>query len=231
MNETPLLLLASNSPRRRQLLALGGWMFGVEVSNSDESLLPGELPEAYVRRLAEAKARAVLGRARPEHIIIGADTSVVIDGDILGKPLDADDAHKMLRRLRGRTHQVYTGIAVLRVSDGNASTHSAHRLLTDVCVTDVPMRAYSDEEIEAYVQSGDPLDKAGAYGIQNPDFQPVAHMNGCYASVMGLPLCHLTVLLRRMDVMPQADVAHNCQVTLAYECPVFRSILQGENNL
>ncbi len=223
MNETPLLLLASNSPRRRQLLALGGWMFGVEVSNCDERILPGELPEAYVRRLAEAKARAVLERARPEHIVIGADTSVVIDGDILGKPLDAEDARKMLRRLRGRAHQVYTGIAVLRASDGS--------LLTDVCITDVPMRAYSDEEIEAYVQSGDPLDKAGAYGIQNPDFQPVAHMDGCYASVMGLPLCHLTVLLRRMDVAPHADVARNCQATLEYQCPVFRSILHGENNL
>ncbi|MGC1377513.1 MAG: Maf family protein [Anaerolineales bacterium] len=220
MNEPSLLLLASNSPRRRQLLALGGWMFTVEVSNSDESLLPGETPEAYVRRLAEAKARAVLERARPEHVIIGADTSVVIDGEILGKPMDADDAHKMLRRLRGRTHQVYTGIAVLRVRDG--------KLLTDVCVTDVPMRAYSDDEIDAYVRSGDPLDKAGAYGIQNPDFQPVARMEGCYASVMGLPLCHLTALLRRMDVTPRADVARNCQATLAYQCPVFRSILNGE---
>jgi MAF protein len=223
MNEMPLLLLASNSPRRRQLLALGGWMFGVEVSNSDESLLPGEQPEAYVRRLAEAKARAVLERARPEHIIIGADTSVVIDGEILGKPLDAEDARKMLRRLRGRTHQVYTGIAVLRAHENN--------LLTDVCVTDVPMRAYSDDEIEAYVRSGDPLDKAGAYGIQNPDFQPVAHMDGCYASVMGLPLCHLTVLLRKMGVAPHADVARNCQATLVYQCPVFRSILHGENNV
>lgn len=221
MNETPLLLLASNSPRRRQLLALGGWMFTVDVSNSDESLLPGERPEAYVQRLAEAKARAVLERARPEHIIIGADTSVVIDGEILGKPKDADDAHHMLRRLRGRTHQVYTGIAVLRAADAN--------LLTDVCITDVPMRAYSDEEIEAYVQSGDPLDKAGAYGIQNPRFQPVAYMDGCYASVMGLPLCHLTVLLRRMDVTPHADVPRSCQATLEYQCPIFRSILHGEN--
>ena len=229
MNELSLLLLASNSPRRRQLLALSGWMFAVDVSDSDESLLPGEPPEAYVRRLAEVKARAVLERARPEHIIIGADTSVVIDAEILGKPSDAADANNMLRRLRGRTHQVYTGIAILRVRDGSASTSSAHRLLTDVCVTDVPMRAYSNDEIDAYVRSGDPLDKAGAYGIQNPDFQPVAHMDGCYASVMGLPLCHLTVLLRRMDVTPHADVARNCQATLAYQCPVFRSILQREN--
>ena len=223
MNETTLLMLASNSPRRRQLLALGGWMFGVEVSNIDESILPAELPEAYVRRLAEAKARAILERARPEHIIVGADTSVVIDGEVLGKPLDAQDARNMLLRLRGRTHQVYTGIAILRASDGS--------LLTDVCVTDVPMRAYSDEEIDAYVLSGDPMDKAGAYGIQNPDFQPVARMEGCYASVMGLPLCHLTVLLRQMGVTPHADVPRNCQAALEYYCPVFRSILSGDNKI
>jgi septum formation protein len=220
MTEIPLLLLASNSPRRRQLLALGGWMFGVEVANIDETPLPRELPQLYVRRLSEGKARAVAERARPEHIIIGADTCVVIDGKILGKPADKDEARDMLRRLRSRTHQVYTGIAVLRVADG--------KLLTTVCMTDVPMRAYSDKEIEAYILSGDPLDKAGAYGIQNPDFQPVAHMAGCYASVMGLPLCHLTVLLREMEITPRADVPHNCQLTLQYDCPVFRSILRGE---
>lgn len=221
MNEKTLLL-ASNSPRRRQLLALGGWLFDVAVSNSDESLLPNEAPEAYVRRLAEVKARTVLGSAHPEQIIIGSDTSVVIDGEILGKPADADDAHRMLRRLRGRIHQVYTGIAILRASDG--------ALLTDVCITDVPMRDYSDGEITAYVESGDPLDKAGAYGIQHPHFQPVAHMDGCYASVMGLPLCHLTVLLRRMEITAQADVPGNCQETLVYQCPVFGSILSGKNN-
>ena len=220
MNKSPLLL-ASNSPRRRQLLALGGWTFNVEVSNTDESILPGETPEAYVRRLAEAKARTVLGRAHPGQIIVGADTSVVSDSEILGKPLDAEDAHNMLRRLRGRTHQVYTGIAVLHASD--------QMLLTDVCVTDVSMRTYSDHEIEAYVRSGDPMDKAGAYGIQNPDFQPVAAMEGCYASVMGLPLCHLTVLLRRLGLTPLADIPDRCQTTLSYRCPVFRSILDAED--
>lgn len=216
------LLLASNSPRRRQLLSLGGWTFDVQASNSDESQLPGEAPADYVRRLAEQKARAVAERAHPEQLVVGSDTSVVIDGEILGKPVDASDAHRMLRQLRGRTHQVYTGIAVLRPRDGE--------LRTDVCITDVPMRNYTDEEIAAYVASGDPLDKAGAYGIQNPHFQPVARMDGCYASVMGLPLCHLTVLLRHMQVAPLADVAGNCQDTLAYQCPVFGSILAGAND-
>ncbi len=126
----------------------------------------------------------------------------------------------MLTLLRGRTHQVYTGIAVLRASDGN--------FWTDVVVTNVPMRAYSDEEIERYIRSGDPMDKAGAYGIQNPDFQPVAGMAGCYASVMGLPLCSLGALLRQAGVPPRADLSRNCQTTIAYRCPVFPSILRGK---
>jgi MAF protein len=220
MTTVPLLLLASNSPRRRQLLALGGWMFGVDIADLDETRLPGEAPEAYVRRLAEAKARAVLPRARAEHLIIGSDTTVVLEGQVLGKPADEAEARQMLTSLRGRTHQVYTGIAVLRASDGN--------LWTEVVVTEVPMRAYSDEEIERYIESGDPMDKAGAYGIQNPAFQPVENMAGCYASVMGLPICSLSVLLRQAGVTPRADVARNCQATLNYPCPVFKIFLRGE---
>ncbi len=218
----PILLLASNSPRRRELLALGGWMFNVESANLDESQLPGETPADYVTRLAGAKARAVLTRARPEHVIIGSDTSVVVDGEIWGKPADEAEARSMLQRLRGRAHQVYTGIAILRAASGE--------LLCDLCVTEVPMRAYSDEEIDAYIASGDPLDKAGAYGIQHPDFQPVVNMAGCYAGVMGLPLCHLTMLLRRMDVRPRADVARNCQTALRYACPVSRAILRRDDS-
>jgi septum formation protein len=220
MTTVPLLLLASNSPRRRQLLALGGWMFGLDISDVDETRLPAEAPADYVRRLAEAKARAVLLRAREEHIIIGADTAVVIDGDVLGKPADEQEARQMLTRLRGCTHQVFTGISVLRASDGN--------LWTEVVITDVPMRPYSDDEIERYIESGDPMDKAGAYGIQNPDFQPVASMAGCYASVMGLPLCSLSVLLRQAGVAPRADVARNCQATINYQCPVFQSFLRSD---
>jgi len=221
MTTMPLLILASNSPRRRQLLALGGWMFGLDIADVDETRLPAEAPADYVRRLAEAKARAVLPRAREEHIIIGADTTVVIDGDVLGKPVDGQDARQMLTRLRGRTHQVFTGISILRASDG--------KVWTEVVITDVPMRAYSDEEIERYIESGDPMDKAGAYGIQNPNFQPVESMAGCYASVMGLPLCSLSVLLRHAGVPPRADVARNCQATLNYQCPVYRSFLRSES--
>ena len=196
-------------------------MFTVMVSNADESQRASESPAEYVLRLAEAKARAVAEQAHPEHIVIGSDTSVVDGSDILGKPADVVEAEQMLKRLRGHTHQVYTGIAALRVRDG--------KLITDLCVTDVPMRNYSDEEIEAYIQTGDPLDKAGAYAIQHPRFQPVEKLSGCFASVMGLPLCHLVRTLRQLDLPPAADVPTSCQTYLDYQCPVSRAILRGEN--
>lgn len=195
-------------------------MISVSVSDVDESRNPGEAPADYVRRLAEAKARAAVANARAEHIIVAADT-VVVDGDaILGKPDDMAAAEKMLQHLRGHTHQVYTGLSILNMKDG--------RSITDVCVTDVPIRNYSDDEINAYVLSGDPLDKAGAYAIQHSRFQPVENMSGCFASVMGLPLCHLTRALRQMGVTLHADIPNNCQTYLHYQCPVSRSILRGE---
>ena len=209
------LILASNSPRRKQLLALTEINFTVSVADIDESTRENESPADYVLRLAEKKARAI--KADADQIILASDTTVVDGSDILGKPQDNAEAVRMLTQLRGRTHQVYTGAALLRVSDG--------LLLTDLCVTDVPMRNYSDEEIRNYVATGDPLDKAGAYAIQHPEFHPVASMNGCYASVMGLPLCHVTRLLRRMDVHLEADVPSNCQKLLDYDCPVYTSIL------
>jgi len=214
MNERPKLVLASNSPRRKDLLALGGWKFEILVSDADESLLADEAPRDYVCRLAAEKARASSARADASQVVVAADTTVVDGNAILGKPAHPSEAKRMLRQLRGRVHQVYTGIAVLRVRDGNLST--------DVCVTDVPMRNYSDEEIEAYVASGDPLDKAGAYGIQHVGFQPVTSMRGCYASVMGLPLCHVTRLLGQIDIQPGADVPARCQSFLNYACPVYQ---------
>jgi MAF protein len=211
------LILASNSPRRRQLLTLTGWEFIVSVADVDESLNENESPADYVIRLAEKKARAVLDRATPEDVILAADTTVVDGQDILGKPKDAAEATAMLTRLRGRTHQVYTGIALLRMSDG--------LFMNDLCVTDVPMRDYSDEEIRAYVASGDPLDKAGAYAIQHAGFNPVARMDGCFASVMGLPLCHVTRLMRMMAFRPKTNVPFSCQNLLDYNCSIYGSIL------
>ncbi len=222
MTEKNILLLASNSPRRKQLLALGNWNFNIVVSDVDESQLADETPKDYVLRLAQAKALAVVEKAHPENIIIGSDTAVVDGNEILGKPKDEMDAVRMLKQLRGHTHQVFTGVAVYRV-DGES-------MLTELCVTDVPMRNYSDDEIQAYVKTGDPLDKAGAYAIQHPDFQPVESMSGCYASVMGLPMCHVLRTLKKLDVYAMADVPLGCQTLLNYQCPVSSAILSVESN-
>jgi septum formation protein len=211
-----LLVLASNSPRRRQLLALTGWNFTVAPADIDESIRPDELPADYILRLAEQKVR-VVSPSYPACLALAADTDVVDGKDVLGKPADPAEAVQVLRRLRGRTHQVFTALALLRPTDGF--------LVTDLCLTPVPMRVYLDQEIEDYVASGDPLDKAGAYAIQHPGFHPVDHLEGCYASVMGLPLCHLVRCLRRFDVTSEVDIPAACQSALGYDCRVYRSIL------
>jgi septum formation protein len=216
----PLLVLASNSPRRRELLRLGGWTFHTRPADVDESQHPGEAPAEYVLRLAESKVRACARSAHAGEILLAADTTVVDHQAVLGKPEGAAEAAQMLRNLRGHTHQVLTGLAVLRLNDGT--------LVTDLCVTDVPMRDYGDDEIEAYVLSGDPLDKAGAYAIQNPAFHPVEGLRGCYASVMGLPLCHLTRSLRKLGTVPGTDIAAECQSALGYACPISTAVLGGE---
>jgi len=219
-------VLASNSPRRRELLRLGGWKFRTRPAHVDESQQPGEAPGVYVLRLAESKARACARSAQPEEIILAADTAVIHGSAILGKPKDTAEAVQMLKDLRGRTHQVYTGLAMLWQLDGS--------MVTDLCITDVPMRAYRNDEIEAYVASGDPLDKSGAYAIQNASFHPVESMRGCYASVMGLPLCHLIRSLHKLDlatgtyIAPGSDIAAACQSALGYACPISRAVLGGE---
>lgn len=214
------LILASNSPRRRKLFALGNWDFDVIVADVDETPLADESPREYVLRLAKAKALAVQHKAESDAVIIGSDTTVVDGNEILGKPVDEADAERMLKQLRGRTHQVYTGVAVYRVSDS--------KLTMELSITDVPMRNYSDEEISAYIRTGDPMDKAGAYAIQHAEFQPVASMSGCFASVMGLPLCHILRALREFEIAPAADVPAACQQFLSYACPVSSAILLGE---
>jgi septum formation protein len=186
----------------------------------NETRKENEAPAAYVLRLAESKARAAAPHVINESIIIGADTAVVDGEDVLGKPADAAEARTMLRRLRGHTHQVYTGIAAFRPRDG--------KLLTDLCITEVPMRDYSDAEIEAYTRTADPLDKAGAYAIQHASFNPVERLAGCYASVMGLSLCHLVRTLRKFEIEPPVDVPAGCQSHLKYDCPVSAAILRGE---
>jgi MAF protein len=213
----PVLILGSNSPRRRQLLALTGLEFHISAADVDESPIANELPSDYVLGLAETKARAI--HADADQVVLAADTTVVDGTDILGKPNDHREAAAMLNRLRGHTHQVYSGIALHRRSDG--------LLLKDLCVTDVTMRDYSGEEIDAYVQTGDPLDKAGAYAIQHPQFQPVASLNGCYASVMGLPMCHVILQMRKMNIQPNTDFFAGCETLLEYRCPISSEILSS----
>jgi septum formation protein len=201
-------------------MGLGDWTWSTYVPRVDETRHPAEPPAEYVVRLARAKVLAAGAFGAENGYILGADTAVA-DGDaVLGKPLDPADATRMLRRLRGHAHQVHTGLAVLARDSG--------LLLTDVCTTTVPMRAYGDAEIDAYVRSGDPLDKAGAYAIQHEGFRPVEGLHGCYASVMGLPLCHLMRLLSRLEVEPEYDLPSRCQIHLKYACPVSRAILRGE---
>ncbi len=218
------LLLASNSPRRKQLLALGGWTFEVQPADIDERPLPDEQPWDYVLRLARTKAQVVADIAPPDACIIAADTTVVdlIENPagtvILGKPANPQEAWAMLRQLRGRAHQVYTALAIYRPAE--------QMLFSDLCVTNVPMRDYTDDEIEAYIASGDPFDKAGGYAIQHAGFHPVEKLSGCYANVVGLPLCHLTRTMRRFGIEPQHDIPSACQAALQYDCLVFSEILK-----
>lgn len=217
MSEPLGFLLASQSPRRHELLTVIGWEFNVAPAEVDETVRSGERPHEYVLRLAQAKATAVSDLAGPGWLVVGSDTAVVDGAEILGKPADEGDAAEMLRRLRGRSHQVYSAIAVHQIDTG--VIHS------DVCVTEVPMRAYLDEEISTYVTTGDPLDKAGAYAIQHRGFRPVEKLSGCFANVMGLPLCHLVRTIRKFGYSPEIDVPNRCQELIQYQCPVYGTIL------
>jgi septum formation protein len=189
MNSAPVVILASQSPRRRDLLDLIGIAHEVRPADIDESVLPAEAPAPHAERLARAKAHA-LAEAHPHAVVIAADTIVVVDGDILGKPRDAAHAAQMLRRLAGREHTVFTAIAVAR----DARTESA---VEDVRVT---FRALTDAEIRAYIATREPMDKAGAYGIQGYGATIVERVDGDYFSVMGLGLRRLVELLARVGV-------------------------------
>ncbi len=183
------VILASQSPRRRELLTLAGITHVVSPAHIDESVLPNEAPVPHCERLARAKAQ-VLAVEHPEAVVIAADTIVVIDGDILGKPRDAADARAMIARLSGRTHRVFTAMAVAH----GGRTESA---VEEVSVT---FRSLSTAEITAYVATGEPMDKAGAYGIQGYGATIVERIDGDYFSVMGLGLRRLVALLERMGL-------------------------------
>jgi MAF protein len=230
MTNNHRLHLASLSPRRRELLELLGLPFDVTTPDVPEEPKENETAIELAVRLSQAKAHAACvdqghldnrQTITDKRIILACDTVVGLGDRILGKPRGAEEATEMLRQLReGPSHTVYSGIALFQPG--------SDRILTAVAETRVTMRSYSDAEISSYVASGDPLDKAGAYGIQNSAFGPVARLQGCFANVMGLPLCHVTRCLRDLDVHPLRDVPTACQAYNAYHCPVHAQILNGQ---
>ncbi len=187
-----MLVLASQSPRRAEILRNAGIPFVVRTASVDETPLPGEKPEDYVRRLAESKATAV--PANTDEIILGADTTVVIGGEMLAKPADAADARRMISVLAGRRHDVSTGICLRRGA----------QMVRDFAITRVWFAPMSDTEIEEYAASGEPFDKAGGYAIQGLASRYIEKIEGCYFNVVGLPMGMVYHHLRALDPQSRA---------------------------
>jgi septum formation protein len=191
--ENDVLYLASQSPRRRELLQQAGLAFSVQNVEVPELRAAGESPLEYVHRVARDKARAGLAQLTAEHrghaLVLGADTEVVLDGDVFGKPQDADDAAAMLRRLSGRTHEVISAVWLV----ANGHEHG------DVCISRVRFAPLDDATIAAYVASDEPFGKAGAYAIQGRGATLIEHLEGSYSGVMGLPLFETVALLKRFN--------------------------------
>ena len=230
------LVLASASPRRRELFSLLEVPFMASAADVDEEIEEGESPQEMVCRLSLAKARAV-ALSYPAGLIVAADTIVVLDGDVLGKPADEAEAVAMLRRLRGRKHTVLSGVTVYRPAPPLSPPQpfdlaqgrpwgGLGRVITELVESIVWMRDYTDEEVAGYAASGDPLDKAGAYAIQHQNFSPVERIGGCYANVMGLPLCHLARALAQFGVTLTVDVSQVCQGFTGHHCLVAGEILR-----
>jgi len=209
-------ILASRSPRRQKLFSLIQKPFFIRPADVDERRGAGESPENYVVRLAQTKAEEVGERvadiAARDVVVFAADTTVVDEGEILGKPTDPDQARDILSRLRGKAHWVFSGLAVHTPSDGLT--------MTTLVKTEVEMRNYTEDEMEAYIASGGPFDKAGAYAIQNEEFHPVKSWQGCYANVMGLPLCHLEKLFAQLGIPLSGQLPIACQEKFNYECQI-----------
>ncbi len=184
------LILASSSPRRAEILRNAGITFEVVATHVDETRCPSELPGDYVRRLAASKARAALKSLNGAAIVIGGDTVVLVDGSILCKPASAGDARETLRRLSGRTHEVLSGLAAIRLPDG------VERAVDET--TRVTFAPLSTEEIEDYIATGEPFGKAGAYAIQGRAGKFATRVDGDYFNVMGLPLPRLYTILREL---------------------------------
>ncbi|MBB5340789.1 Maf family protein [Tunturiibacter gelidoferens] len=191
-----MLILASASPRRHELLTQAGLTFRAEAANLNEDLLPNEAAAAYVQRLAEEKAQAVWNAHRASDssedplVVLGADTCVVVEGHILGKPADSADARRMLELLSGRTHAVLTGIAAI----------TAKKTVRDLDITQVTFNVITDAEVGRYISSGEPLDKAGAYAIQGYAARWIPRIEGCYFNVVGLPIARTIALLAQAQL-------------------------------
>jgi septum formation protein len=217
----PRLILASQSPRRRELLGWLGFPFETLDVSIDESPLPGEGARDHVLRIAEAKARSASKDLDGDFIVISADTVVVDRGEILGKPEDAAHAERILQRLSGHDHFVDTGFTFYNLSD--------HRMTKGLCESQVSMRLLTGKEIRTYVLSGDPLDKAGAYAIQNREFNLVPEFSGCMANVMGLPLCHLKRTYLKQGIDMPVDLTRTCRENLGYACRISARIFAGDD--
>jgi septum formation protein len=185
------LILASSSPRRAEILANAGLPFSVLSSAVDESPYPGEAPAVLVQRLANAKADLVTARAVGPAIVLAADTIVVLDDKILGKPSSIEDARHMLQQLSGRTHSVLTGVALVRLPDGERRQFIESTL--------VHFRPITDEELSSYLATEEPYDKAGAYAIQGQAGRYIPRIEGCYFNVVGLPLSRVLTELKTLD--------------------------------
>src|SRR5208282_3864409 len=196
------LILASASPRGVEILRDAGFEFEVCTANVDEIVRRGETPAAHVERLAQEKAGAVARRVVGPAVVIGADTVVVVKGRILGKPLSREDARRMLRLLSGRTHQVLTGIAVLRLPPDERRKPGRRGCAwrSGVEITRVTFARLSKQEIEEYVASGEPADKAGAYAVQGRGGRFVTRIEGCYFNVVGLPLARLYRMILKLGI-------------------------------
>ena len=191
------LVLASASPRRAELLRAAGIPFDVTVADVDETQSLGETPDAYVQRLAMAKVVAVAEQGETR-AVLGADTTVVVDGAILGKPVDQDDARRMLRLLSGRTHRVLTGVALMAPE---SAPGGARPRLCRVCTTDVTFGPLTEAELTWYVASGEPADKAGAYAIQGLASRFVLAIDGSYSNVVGLPISHVWAMCGELGIL------------------------------
>ncbi len=211
------LILASESPRRRSFLTYLGLPFDSVVSGADETIPEAATPSDYVSLVSMRKANAVLPQLRVGEnqrlLLVAADTTVALGGQILGKPDTPDEAEAMLLALRDRTHDVHTGLTVVDVGtrETHTSVHTAH----------VTMRPYTRNEISQYVATGAPMDKAGAYGIQDPIFRPVSQLDGCFLGVAGLSLCHLVDVLNQMGLPPTGDMGAIRDLHAGYPCPLY----------